>query len=441
VDDRTIFRRRFEDQWPRWLDRELGPDARRPKQWRGLLRKVELRQLQDLAEGVCSFAIPPEREGGRKMLQHTVKELSERFPKVAAALAGKEKPKNAPSKAEPLEKSAYKLASDLAKVDEDLVAKAVALVDDFAREFRRDYVRAGFVSFDGILSLVHDLFNDDRFRNVLELLRDRYQCILVDEFQDTDPVQGQIIQKLAEGPDGKLVPGKLFLVGDAKQSIYSFRGADIIAYRTLAERILREGGDPVVLRTNFRSHGKILDFVNAAFSRLIVENKKLQDRYEPIEPAVDAVQKYPDPTLEAILIEEASADESREVEAVEDRPVDPGPPRDFVPRDRDPLPLADGRADVPRGAAVARTLTSSRAKSTLQHGRGGRLRQPAPGRGEPARPGRARGSAARSPYGGLSDQELYDRRKSLDYRIGKDVPLFRFLRRWNGMAGTVGVGS
>src|SRR5207237_6387106 len=144
----------------------------------------------------------------------------------------------------------------------------------------RDFVRAGFVSFDGILSLVHDLFHEKHFRNVLELLRDRYQCILVDEFQDTDPVQGEIIQKLAEGPDGKLVPGKLFLVGDPKQSIYSFRGADIVAYQELAQRILKEGGDPVVLRTNFRSHGKILDLVNATFSRVIVENKMLQPRYE-----------------------------------------------------------------------------------------------------------------------------------------------------------------
>jgi len=441
VDEGTIFRRRFEDQWPRWLDRELGPDARRPKQWRDLLRKVELRQLRDLAEGLCSFGIPPERESGWKMIQQTVKDMSARFPKVAAALAGKEKAKNAPSKAEHLEKSAYKLAQDLAKVDEDIVGKAVAIVDDFAREFRRDYVRAGYVSFDGILSLVHDLFNDDRFRNVLELLRDRYQCILVDEFQDTDPVQGEIIQKLAEGPDGKLVPGKLFLVGDAKQSIYSFRGADIIAYRNLAERILREGGDPVVLRTNFRSHGKILEFVNAAFSRLIVENQKLQDRYEPIEPAVDAVQKYPDPTLEAILVEEASADESREVEAVEiARWIQAH--RDISYRDI--AILFRSLMDVPTYIEALRArgipyivegekyfYNTSEVVDFVNL-----LRAVANPHDRIALAG-----VLRSPYGTLSDQEIYDRRKSLDYRTAADVPLFGFLRRWNGMAGRVGVGE
>src|SRR5204863_513814 len=93
--------------------------------------------------------------------------------------------------------------------------------------------------------------------------------------------------------------------GEGEERAREGRGADIVAYQELADRILKEGGDPVVLRTNFRSHAKILDLVNATFSRVIVENKKLQPRYERIEPAVDAVQKYPDPTLEAVLIEDA----------------------------------------------------------------------------------------------------------------------------------------
>jgi ATP-dependent helicase/nuclease subunit A len=441
VDEGTIFRRRFEEAWPKWLDRELGPEARRPRRWKELLTKVELRSLRELALGLASFAVPPtERGGGAKLLAEFVKELTPKFPKIAAALAGKDKAKNAPGKAAALEKHAHKLAGDVVQIDEPLVARAVELVDDFAGGFKLDYLRAGYVSFDGMLSRVHDLFSSKDFPKVLELLREKYRCILVDEFQDTDPLQGEIVQKLAEGSNGKLVPGKLFLVGDPKQSIYSFRGADIIAYQGLVDRIIAEGGDRVILRTNFRSHGKILDLVNRAFSRIIRENKKLQPPYEAIEPAAGRRQKFPDPTIEAILIEEASADESREAEAVElARWIkDRRPGIEY----KDIAILFRSLSDVPTYIDALRSEGIPYIVEGEKYFYGtsevidfvNLLRAVANPHDRIAVAG-----VLRSPFGAASDPEIYERRKALDYRTSSNFPIFAFLRRWNAMAGKTGV--
>ncbi len=440
VDEGPVFRRRFEEAWPRWLDREIGPGARRPKQWKELLSKVKLSHLQELAESLCSFGVPDEGRGtGETLAADYVKELSAKVPKLAAALARKAEPQKT-IKGGPVEQAALRLAKDLARVDEPLVRRALELVEDFAREFRRDYLRAGYVTFDGILSLVHRLLESKDFKGVRETLRAQHDYILVDEFQDTDPLQSEIIRKLAEDEKGRLVPGKLFIVGDPKQSIYSFRGADIVAYEGLRNRILGAGGDKIILRTNFRSHGKLIDFVNDAFSRLIVENLPLQHKYHPIEPASDAAQEYPGPAIEAILIEDAQAEESREMEAqeiadwIEKRPaemsfgkiaillrslVNVGTYLEALRARRIPY-VVDGEKYFYNTTEVIDFVNLLRAVAN-PHDR------------------IAVAGLLRSPYGAASDQEIYDKRKSLDYRLPSPWPIFGFLKRWNELSGRIGV--
>jgi len=101
--------------------------------------------------------------------------------------------------------------------------------------------------------------------------RDRYTHILVDEFQDTDPVQAEMLLLLTAGdPDetdwGKCVPvpGSLFVVGDPKQSLYRFRRADIVTY-TAVRDIVAACGDVLALTTNFRSRGDLVDWANEVF--------------------------------------------------------------------------------------------------------------------------------------------------------------------------------
>ena len=103
----------------------------------------------------------------------------------------------------------------------------------------------------------------------------RYKCIYVDEMQDTDPVQAQILFYLATDEEHfdpedwrncRPVPGSLFLVGDPKQAIYRFRGADIGVYKTLMD-LFRSGiGEVVTLHFNYRSSIEITAFSDAVFA-------------------------------------------------------------------------------------------------------------------------------------------------------------------------------
>lgn len=105
--------------------------------------------------------------------------------------------------------------------------------------------------------------------DVLRSLRDYYTHILVDEFQDTDPVQTAIFKMLSfETVDGfeRPRPGAIFFVGDPKQSIYRFRGADVSTYVAMREAMRAADPDSVKsIFVNFRSTSGIIDFVNVVF--------------------------------------------------------------------------------------------------------------------------------------------------------------------------------
>jgi ATP-dependent exoDNAse (exonuclease V) beta subunit len=128
-------------------------------------------------------------------------------------------------------------------------------------------------------------------------LQQRYRRLLLDEFQDTDPIQIELAVRIAGGAaatqrDWENVPvpgGSLFVVGDPKQSIYRFRRADIATYLHAQHRIGRE----VVLDTNFRTGGPILDWINTVFGRLIVAEPDSQPAYRPLRAHRPAAPKGP----------------------------------------------------------------------------------------------------------------------------------------------------
>ena len=101
----------------------------------------------------------------------------------------------------------------------------------------------------------------------------RYRRLLVDEFQDTDPVQAEVMMLLTSTDTGERDwkkctprPGSLFVVGDPKQSIYRFRRADIMIYNEVRSIITgRGGGEKLNLSANFRSRPELLDWVNSVF--------------------------------------------------------------------------------------------------------------------------------------------------------------------------------
>jgi ATP-dependent helicase/nuclease subunit A len=163
-------------------------------------------------------------------------------------------------------------------------------LNPFAQAFRDRLLRLGVVTFDGLLWFARRLLADHR--SVRLRLKEHYRRILVDEFQDTDPVQYDILLYLAERPDRfeadprrvDLEEGKLFLVGDPKQSIYAFRGADIDAYESVRDKV----GERRELKRNFRSRPEILDVVNRLFEKLMARPAYIP--FEPTRPAGGGVR-------------------------------------------------------------------------------------------------------------------------------------------------------
>jgi ATP-dependent helicase/nuclease subunit A len=150
--------------------------------------------------------------------------------------------------------------------------------------------KAGALDFLDLLLKTRDLIRDNS--EVRSSFQQRFKRIFVDEFQDTDPLQAEILLLLAaENPSAtnwretRPVPGKLFLVGDPKQSIYRFRRADVGIYRSVYEMLQTAGARRVTLRTSFRARPNIQRAINAAFEPVMTgDSDVLQAAYVPLEP-------------------------------------------------------------------------------------------------------------------------------------------------------------
>jgi exodeoxyribonuclease-5 len=176
-----------------------------------------------------------------------------------------------------------------------VIADLVDLVQPVMRRFREYKRSAALLDFDDLIFAARDLLRDHE--TVRCALGTRYAHVLVDEFQDTDPLQTEIFWRLCgELPPGapsddwtafRIRPGALFLVGDPKQAIYRFRGADVAAYIRAREIFLAQDRDSVLtIATNFRSCAPILHFVNDRFGSLLsVENGQPGfTRLDPFHP-------------------------------------------------------------------------------------------------------------------------------------------------------------
>jgi len=197
-----------------------------------------------------------------------------------------------------------------------------AWLKEFLGALERAKAARAVLDFDDLLLRACGLLQRDR--TVRADLQRRFQFLLVDEFQDTDPVQTEIVFFLAE--DGanatrwmetRLKPGKLFLVGDPKQSIYRFRRADIETYEA-AKQLVQSQGEVLTIRQSFRTVSSLLGWVDLTFEQLI---HKPADggSYQP-----DYVRLHPSPARHIgeprVCVLEPTPEQSRALE--EDRHVD-----------------------------------------------------------------------------------------------------------------------
>lgn len=331
-DDGLRFEEHFTRHWDLWVDRELGPHGTRHASWRMVLAGAGLEQIAGTARALCSelVELPRLRRHAEQAdvpapLRRWLGEARER---AAALLAAHERPKrrkvehmlaaaerlfarSAENSADPaaglsederqmLRKDLgdgvagwneddfeeaerlIKTAQRLLTVDHRYFAALLSLLAPFVDTVRTSFLASGWLSFDGLLSRARALLHDHP--SVRERIKRDYRAVLVDEFQDTDPVQYEILLYLAERTgasagawqDVQLTPGKLFIVGDPKQSIYAFRRADIEAFDRVVEKIRAEGGVVQTLTTNFRSDAAVIEPINELFDRLFLRREHVQ---------------------------------------------------------------------------------------------------------------------------------------------------------------------
>jgi ATP-dependent helicase/nuclease subunit A len=329
MDTGDAFDELFRLEWARWLEKELVPGGPAEPLWREILFHVGLGDLASLARALARSSpleessdmlanrlaalreavgrLPLDKPTPRRgKIVDSIQILAERLhslERVARDPWGplpapddwKEEAKKWPSEwgvyeGEAVYQEACALAKMVSPVGEAILARARKLLKPFSDHCRARYRAAGWMGFDDLLRGARDLLA--HHPQVRHELKTRYGAVLVDEFQDTDPLQGEMLLFLAERlestaatwRDVSLAPGKLFIVGDPKQSIYRFRGADIRAYEAFVSLVLAQGGTKCDLQTSFRTHGGIVEPVNRLFADLMREVPGLQPAYLPLMP-------------------------------------------------------------------------------------------------------------------------------------------------------------
>lgn len=338
-DDGLRFDEHFTVSWDLWLDRELGPSGPHHGLWRKVLASVALDSIRDLARALCSELVDLEvlqrqivssevpaavarwlqrqRERIWQLLQKYDRPKRRKVEHQLAAAAslielvlqeGMTGRHGLPVEERHwLEKDVGKVvagweeqefaeaadlietAQRLSAVKEDLFHDLLTLLFPLVRQVRATFVQQGWLSFDGLLARARTLLY--QHPSVRERIKREYRAVLVDEFQDTDPVQYEIVLAISERlgenaarwQDVSLEPGKLFIVGDPKQSIYAFRRADIEAFDRVVKKIEDDGGAVLTLTTNFRSDAAVLEQVNGVFDRLFERQPLVQPANVPLE--------------------------------------------------------------------------------------------------------------------------------------------------------------
>ena len=331
-DDGLRFEEQFTAAWDCWLDQELSRTGPHHHLWRSVLASTTLESVRTLGRSLCSelidldilqqqlasTAVPPDVSRWIQHMEERAEQLLKTYdrPKrrkveqmlaATASLMRLVEQKGLPGRQDLAtedrewlgkdlgnavggwEKGDFKEASALIQAAQQLLAVDHTFLNDLltlliplVRNIRETFARQGWLSFDGLLARARTLL----FKHppVRERIKRDYRAVLVDEFQDTDPMQYEIILAVSERQGTQaahwqemvLEPGKLFIVGDPKQSIYAFRRADIEAFDRVVDKVTSDGGTAHTLTTNFRSDAAVLEPVNDVFDRLFERQPLVQ---------------------------------------------------------------------------------------------------------------------------------------------------------------------
>ena len=176
-------------------------------------------------------------------------------------------------------------------------AVSVRFLAAAAKRFAESLKARGELSFYDYLLYLRNMLRRDAASGgqLVRHVRSHYAYFLIDEFQDTDPNQAEVFFRLAsdlpvaDWRNARPVPGSLFIVGDPKQSIYRFRGADVGSYLSVKQLFVPPVGEVLSLQCNFRSSVSMRNWFNDTFAVLLPEETAYQSKYEeiPIEEGSD----------------------------------------------------------------------------------------------------------------------------------------------------------
>ncbi len=155
---------------------------------------------------------------------------------------------------------------------QEQLASVVTFVREYVQSYQSEKRKTGILTFSDVSSLaVEILKNNHAFRSYF---KNKFRYIMIDEFQDNNEQQKELLYLLAEKEEetsegiplpSSLKKDKLFFVGDEKQSIYRFRGADVRVFKHLNEELGKVGGEALSLDTNYRSEPALIELFNRMF--------------------------------------------------------------------------------------------------------------------------------------------------------------------------------
>ncbi|MDR1893973.1 MAG: UvrD-helicase domain-containing protein, partial [Spirochaetales bacterium] len=185
--------------------------------------------------------------------------------------------------------------------DRDFLLEAAALAGEFQDEINQTKRLGKTLSFQDVAELAVEVLKTNL--SVRRFYKNRIKYIMIDEFQDNNRLQKELLYLLAEktsaetpgvpGPED-LNPDKLYFVGDEKQSIYRFRGADVSVFKGLSKELSSCGGRALSLRTNYRSEPDLIAFFNPLFSRVLSSPEEAEDfeaAFESLAPRREEGEK------------------------------------------------------------------------------------------------------------------------------------------------------
>jgi ATP-dependent helicase/nuclease subunit A len=193
----------------------------------------------------------------------------------------------------------------------DYALEVIDVLKEVEQRYREKKQSLAALDFDDLQLRALELLEQPA---VLTRATERYRFFLVDEYQDTNSVQRELMHKLALSSTA--AHSNLFIVGDRKQSIYGFRGADVDVFQQTTQALISAGGLEQPLHLNFRSQPGLIKFFNYLFERLFQpdEETRVEDLPElgfvDFEPSKEQrVQEHPTPLVELLIDTKSPADD------------------------------------------------------------------------------------------------------------------------------------